>query len=63
MIRGFEIPLDLALKLEAAAKRENKKPEELLAHIVSEYIEVQDFLERKMIQKESMAKAPRSRLG
>jgi hypothetical protein len=32
MIRGFEIPLDLAVKLEAAAKLQNKKPD------VSEYM-------------------------
>ena len=35
----------LAVKLEAAAKRENKTPDTLLAQIVGEYIEVEEFLE------------------
>jgi hypothetical protein len=34
MTRGLEIPLDLALRPDAAAKRENKKPD------VSEYIDM-----------------------
>ena len=47
MTRRFELPEPLVLKLEAAAKRENKTPDTLLAQIVGEYIEVQEFLEKK----------------
>ena len=60
MTRNFELPEQLAVKLEAVAKRENKKPEELLALIVSEYIEVQEFLERKFTEKAAKRKARRS---
>ncbi len=60
MMRSFEVPEQFALKLEALAKRENKNPQELLALIVREYIEVQEFLERKLNQKAAKRKPPRS---
>jgi len=61
MIRRFKLPEPLALKLEATAKRENKTPEALLAEIVAEYIEVQEFLVRKIKQKATKPKAGGSR--
>ncbi len=39
------------MKLEASAKREKKTAEALLAEIVADYIEVQEFLERKIRHK------------
>lgn len=51
MTRSFTLPELLALKLEASAQREKKTAEALLAEIVADYMEVQEFLERKIRQK------------
>ena len=48
MPEAFSIPDELVGKLRAMAKRQRKTAEELLFEIVKEYMEVQEFLERKM---------------
>ena len=45
--RSFDLPEELALKLESLAKGQGKRVEALLADIVSEYIEVTEFILRK----------------
>jgi len=47
MTRSFDLPEELALKLESFAKSQGKRVEALLADIVSEYIEVTEFILRK----------------
>jgi predicted transcriptional regulator len=43
----FHLPDELATKLESLAKQQNKPAEALLADIVSEYIEVTEFIQHK----------------
>ena len=45
--RQFEIPADLADKLEKMAKHQGKSAQTLLVDIVSEHIELTEFILRK----------------
>ena len=55
---SFSIPEDLVGKLQTVAKKQRKTAEELLLEIVREYIEVQEFLQRKLSAKASQPKRP-----
>ena len=55
---SFSIPDDLVGKLQTMAKKQRKTAEELLLEIVREYIEVQEFLQRKLSAKASQPKRP-----
>ena len=46
-MRSFELPNELVAELEALAKQQGKTTQTLLAEIVSEYIEVTQFILRK----------------
>jgi predicted DNA-binding protein len=45
--RSFHLPEEVAARLDAIAKEHDRPTEDLLAQIVSEYIEVTEFILRK----------------
>ena len=57
--RSFDIPDELAGKLDELARQQGKSTKELLAEIVGDYIEVSEFIVRKANARASRRNRPK----
>jgi predicted DNA-binding protein len=58
--RNFDLPDELAAKLESLAKQQGKPAQNLLVDIVSEYIEVTEFIQRKEKSRNPSRRPPKA---
>jgi predicted DNA-binding protein len=57
--RSFDLPEELAAKLDDFAKQQGKSTQTLLTEIVSDYIEVTEFILRKKRTRKASRREPK----